>query len=267
MDRRWLRRFVRRGRPGTEWRRRDAVHRQADHRRRDRRLGRPGYGESRGRSRLGQAAADRPGPVRARTARAHLPQRRRRLGRRDRAVGHHRQGAAASRSTSCGAAIGTACPATRAASSCRSGEQRAEDAAARRAEGWRAIKLRLHDWTMQADIAQVEARAQGDGRRLRHPGRRQPGAAAGHAAARGRAGLDATSARCRPRASSQRLGVFWLEEPLDRYDFDGLRRLCAAVDMLIAGGENNRGLHELRWLIEQDVLRRASSPRRWSPRR
>ena len=28
---------------------------------------------------------------------------------------------------------------------------------------------------------------------------------------------------------------------------------CAAVDILIAGGENNRGLHELRWLIEQDV--------------
>ena len=31
----------------------------------------------------------------------------------------------------------------------RSGEQRAEDAAARRAEGWRAIKLRLHDWTIK----------------------------------------------------------------------------------------------------------------------
>src|SRR5260370_9434884 len=49
------------------------------------------------------------------------------------------------------------------------------------------------------------------------------------------------------------LGVFWLEEPLDRYDFEGLQRLCAAVEILIAGGENNRGLHELRWLIEQDV--------------
>ena len=41
---------------------------------------------------LDQAAADRPGPVRARAARADLPQRRRRLGRRDRALGHHRQG-------------------------------------------------------------------------------------------------------------------------------------------------------------------------------
>jgi D-galactarolactone cycloisomerase len=51
----------------------------------------------------------------------------------------------------------------------------------------------------------------------------------------------------------RRLGVFWLEEPLDRYDFEGLKRLCAEVDILIAGGENNIGLHELRWLIEHDV--------------
>jgi D-galactarolactone cycloisomerase len=47
--------------------------------------------------------------------------------------------------------------------------------------------------------------------------------------------------------------VFWLEEPLDRYDFESLQRLCAEVDILIAGGENNVGLHELRWLIERDV--------------
>src|SRR6266852_3499400 len=79
----------------------------------------------------------------------------------------------------------------------RSGEQRGQDAAARLAEGWRAMKLRLHDWTMKQDMAQVEGvrRAMGD----------------------------------------------------------GLRRLCSAVEILIAGGENNRGLHELRWLIEQDV--------------
>jgi len=51
----------------------------------------------------------------------------------------------------------------------------------------------------------------------------------------------------------QDLGVFWLEEPLDRYNFEDLRKLCQAVEIYIAGGENNRGLHELRWLIEQDI--------------
>ena len=55
----------------------------------------------------------------------------------------------------------------------------------------------------------------------------------------------------------QRLGVYWLEEPLGRYDLDGLARLANAVDILIAGGENNTGLHEYRWLIDRgcyDVL-------------
>jgi D-galactarolactone cycloisomerase len=134
----------------------------------------------------------------------------------------------------------------------RSGEQRADDAAARQAEGWRAIKLRLHDWTLQADIAQVEAvrRVMGDdfviltdANQAQQPGTPQP-----------EEGPVWRYERALHTARElQRLGVFWLEEPLDRYDFEGLRRLCAEVDMLIAGGENNRGLHELRWLIEQDI--------------
>lgn len=44
----------------------------------------------------------------------------------------------------------------------------------------------------------------------------------------------------------ERLGVYWLEEPMGRYDFDNLTRLADAVDILIAGGENNLGLHEYR---------------------
>jgi L-alanine-DL-glutamate epimerase-like enolase superfamily enzyme len=134
----------------------------------------------------------------------------------------------------------------------RSGEQRAEDAAARRAEGWRATKLRLHDWTIKEDIAQVEAvrRAMGDdfvilvdANQAQQPGTRQPEEGPV---------WDYTRALQTAR-ELERLGVFWLEEPLDRYDFEGLKKLCANVDMHISGGENNRGLHELRWLVEQDV--------------
>lgn len=134
----------------------------------------------------------------------------------------------------------------------RSGEQRAEDAAARRAEGWRAMKLRLHDWTLRQDVAQVAAvrEAMGpdfvllvDANQAQQPGTPQP-----------EPGPIWTYERAVQTARElERLGVFWLEEPLDRYDFEGLRKLCGAVDLLIAGGENNRGLHELRWLIEQDV--------------
>ena len=134
----------------------------------------------------------------------------------------------------------------------RSGAQRADDAAARRAEGWRAMKLRLHDWTMAADVAQVEAvrAAMGDefvllvdANQAQQPGTPQP-----------EQGPVWSYERALQTARElQRLGVFWLEEPLDRYAFDDLRRLCQSVEMLIAGGENNRGVHELRWLIEQDV--------------
>jgi D-galactarolactone cycloisomerase len=134
----------------------------------------------------------------------------------------------------------------------RSGEQRAQDALARHAEGWRAMKLRLHDWTVAADVAQVEAvrRAMGDdfvvlvdANQAQQPGTAHP-----------EPGPVWTFERALKTARElEQLGVFWLEEPLDRYDFEGLRRLCQAVDIFIAGGENNRGLHELRWLIEQDV--------------
>jgi D-galactarolactone cycloisomerase len=134
----------------------------------------------------------------------------------------------------------------------RSGDERAADATARRAEGWRAMKLRLHDWTMEQDVAQVEAvrRAMGDefvilvdANQAQQPGTPHPDP-----------GPIWTYERALHTARElQRLGVFWLEEPLDRYDFEALQKLCAAVEILIAGGENNRGLHELRWLIEQDT--------------
>jgi L-alanine-DL-glutamate epimerase-like enolase superfamily enzyme len=134
----------------------------------------------------------------------------------------------------------------------RSGQQRAEDAAARRAEGWRAMKLRLHDWTLQQDVSQVEGvrRAMGDdfvilvdANQAQQPGTPQvePGP------------VWRFERALQTARELEKLGVFWLEEPLDRYDFDNLKRLCASADILIAGGENNRGLHELRWLIEGDV--------------
>src|SRR5262249_57386211 len=110
----------------------------------------------------------------------------------------------------------------------------------------------LHDWTLEQDIAQVEAvrHAMGDdftilvdANQAQQPGTAHP--------------LPGPVWRYERALQTARelhdLGVFWLEEPLDRYDFEGLKRLCDASDILIAGGENNRGLHELRLLIEQDI--------------
>jgi L-alanine-DL-glutamate epimerase-like enolase superfamily enzyme len=133
----------------------------------------------------------------------------------------------------------------------RSPEQRAADCQRVLAEGYRAAKLRVHAWTMREDLAQVAAVRDAVGERLtilvdanqaQQPGTPQP--AAGPVWSEQRA--------LQTARELEKLGVYWLEEPLDRYNFEGLRRLCAAVDLLIAGGENNVGLHEFRWLIEQD---------------
>jgi L-alanine-DL-glutamate epimerase-like enolase superfamily enzyme len=48
--------------------------------------------------------------------------------------------------------------------------------------------------------------------------------------------------------------VFWLEEPLDRGDYEGMAALRQATPLRIAGGEMTRELHELRTLIERRCL-------------
>lgn len=48
----------------------------------------------------------------------------------------------------------------------------------------------------------------------------------------------------------EELGVVWLEEPLSKFDYKGLSRLCEDVVLPIAGGETNKGIHEIGALIE-----------------
>lgn len=50
----------------------------------------------------------------------------------------------------------------------------------------------------------------------------------------------------------EELNVQWLEEPLARYDWDGLAALARKVDIPIAGGEKNIGLEEFRLLTERE---------------
>ena len=132
----------------------------------------------------------------------------------------------------------------------RTPERRAEDVLRARAEGWRAVKLRIRDWQMKDDVAQVTAVRHAldditimcDANQAEQPGNPHP--APGPVWSYTRA--------LQTARELERLGVYWLEEPLSRYDFEGLSRLCAAVDLSIAGGENNGGLHEFRWMIERD---------------
>jgi D-galactarolactone cycloisomerase len=117
-------------------------------------------------------------------------------------------------------------------------------------EGWKAVKLRLHHETLEEDVRTAEAvRAEvGDGMEImadanqaQSPGTWQPGV---------RWDLRRAVETAR---ELQRLRCCWLEEPLSRYAFDFLGELNRLVELPIAGGENNRGLHEFRWMLEQGV--------------
>jgi D-galactarolactone cycloisomerase len=127
-------------------------------------------------------------------------------------------------------------------------EERAETAVRLKSEGWRAVKFKAHYPTQKDDIALVTLtrKAVGDNFDIMVDANK--------------AGLNFASAHGVPwdftRAYStamayQELGVYWLEEPLPRYDFEELAELNRLLAMKLAGGELNHGLHEFRWLLEQ----------------
>lgn len=129
-------------------------------------------------------------------------------------------------------------------------EERVRMAVQLKSEGWKAIKLRAHYPTMKEDVQMVEAvrKAVGDGmdimvdaNQAQSFGSWQPGVM-----------WDFRRALETAR-ELQALNCLWLEEPRLRYQFDELARLSSLVDIPIAGGENNRGVHEYRWILEQKV--------------
>jgi L-alanine-DL-glutamate epimerase-like enolase superfamily enzyme len=126
-------------------------------------------------------------------------------------------------------------------------ETRAQFAAQVKAAGWHGIKYRAHFETMKEDIQLVEAT-----RKLVDDS------------------LDimcdanqATNGYLTPTVmwdfrravetarAYQTLNVYWLEEPCRRFDFDHQAELNRLVELPIAGGEGNRGLHEFRLLLER----------------
>jgi D-galactarolactone cycloisomerase len=117
-------------------------------------------------------------------------------------------------------------------------------------EGWKAVKLRLHHETLEHDIRTAEAvrtevgdrmETMADANQAQSPGTWQPGV---------RWDLRRAVETAR---ELQRLRFAWLEEPLPRYAFDLLGELNRVVELPIAGGENNSGLHEFRLMLERDV--------------
>ena len=129
-------------------------------------------------------------------------------------------------------------------------EERAALAGQLSKEGWRAIKLRLHHEKMSEDIRTVERVKEAtsdrmtimvDANQAQSSGNWQPGVLWDYRRAH------------ETGKELERLGVYWLEEPLPRYEFGQIAELNRALEIPLAGGENNRGLHEFREMCTRGV--------------
>jgi len=129
--------------------------------------------------------------------------------------------------------------------------QRAETALELKSQGWKAIKLKSHYATLKEDVAQLEAvrNACGPDFIITTDGNK-----AGFSVSfQGTRGVPWSFQRALETAKEcERLEVFWLEEPLPRYDFERLAELNRLTTVNLAGGEaQNPGVQEFRWLLEK----------------
>jgi L-alanine-DL-glutamate epimerase-like enolase superfamily enzyme len=131
----------------------------------------------------------------------------------------------------------------------RSGAARVAEVEARLAEGFEAVKLRVHDATLEADLAQIRETRHGVG----------PLPVLGVDANQGwRVAVVADAPRwdyaralafCR---EAEALDYRWVEEPLAMDDYDAIARLRGETQIAIAGGElNNQGLPEFGVMLEK----------------
>jgi L-alanine-DL-glutamate epimerase-like enolase superfamily enzyme len=131
----------------------------------------------------------------------------------------------------------------------KSPPERVEEVRVRYAEGFRAVKLRVHDFDVKKDIAQVEAVAKAMGDKMK-------------------IGVDVNQAwrvtivndaplwdlrRAKYFADAcADLGVGWIEEPLPMDDYDAQAALAAYSKVPIGGAElHTSGLPELKMMIER----------------
>ena len=132
----------------------------------------------------------------------------------------------------------------------RSNEQRKEDAVRLVEEGFRAVKVRFTHSTVAEDIAIVEAVREAVGDRLEI----MVDANQGTACERNDHGFPYVWSFERAKETAMEMGKLrcaWLEEPLWRYNYDGLARLNAVSPVPIAGGEINVGLPDFQTMLEK----------------
>ena len=117
------------------------------------------------------------------------------------------------------------------------------------AEGFRAIKLRFHrpDWRDDLKTLEAVRKAVGDEVDIMVDGNWGWRIAPEQHKHR----WDLRTAIAAAKAMEE-YGVYWLEEPLDAYDYEGLAELRSHLTTLrLAGGELNRGPEEIKTYLEK----------------
>lgn len=128
--------------------------------------------------------------------------------------------------------------------------QRKEDAMRLVEEGFKAVKVRFSHETIKEDIAVIEAVREAVGDKLEI----MADANQGTACERNDNGFPPVWSYERAKETAremERLNCTWLEEPLWRYDFDGLAQLNREVDIPIAGGEINIGIPDFKIMLDK----------------
>lgn len=131
----------------------------------------------------------------------------------------------------------------------KSGAERAKEVEARMAEGFEAVKLRVHDDTLEQDLAQIRETRRAVGSKVELGVDANQGWRVAVVANAPLWDYERALAFCR---GAEEEGFSWVEEPLPMDDYDGLAKLRANTKVNITGGElNNQGLPEFRVMLEK----------------
>jgi len=134
----------------------------------------------------------------------------------------------------------------------RSGADRAKEVAARLEEGFDAVKLRVHDFTLQEDVAQIRETREAVGDEVVLGVDANQGWRVAVIADAPRWDLARAIAFCR---EASEFGYAWVEEPLPADAYDDMVALRKAVDVPIAGGElNGHGLPDFTVMLKLGCL-------------
>ena len=192
-----------------------------------------------------RAPVRRRGPAAAGAAQPHPCQHpvplRALLAARPRALGPGGERSPASRCGACLAGRSTRVAAYASSATLRDPGAQAEAAERYADAGFRGLKLRFHRGDWREDIKALEAVRGRVGDRLELMVDCNQGWRMSHDDARPWVLKDALGVA----RELERLGVYWMEEPLHRADRRGMRTLREMVDIRIAGGEMNRGAHRV----------------------